>query len=112
VSGAAVAHPTTLPHPRTATVQPPMHHRSPAALLTRVAQTKETDMSMLVLDVAREARARDLAAARNARLVHALRKRRASERSQERARRLVRIASLAAQRSEASAWSGALTVAR
>jgi hypothetical protein len=108
VSSTAAAQTTALPEHRTSR----MHQIDPATLLSCVAPTKETDMSMLVLDVAREAHAHDLAAARHARLVHAMRKRRASERSQERARRLVRLASMAAQRSEASAWSGALTVAR
>ncbi|MFC5380626.1 hypothetical protein [Aquipuribacter nitratireducens] len=89
-----------------------MHHTDRAALLSDVAHTKETAVSMLVLDLPREAHARDLAAARNARLVLAIRRRRASERSNARARRLVHLASLAAQRSEARAWSGALSTAR
>ncbi|WP_336923808.1 hypothetical protein [Aquipuribacter sp. SD81] len=89
-----------------------MHQDTAAPLLASVAHPEENAVNMLMNDLVREARTRDLAAAHDARLVHALRRRRATERSQERARRQLRLASLAAQRSEASAWSGALGVAR
>ncbi|MFC3690426.1 hypothetical protein [Aquipuribacter hungaricus] len=69
-------------------------------------------MTMFAPELASDRWTRDLATARTARLATAIRKRRASERSQDRARRLVRLASLAAQRSEGLATAGALRVAR
>lgn len=69
-------------------------------------------MTMFATELARDRWARDLATARTARLASAVRKRRAYERSADRAHRLVRLASLAARRSEALAAAGALRVAR
>lgn len=89
-----------------------MHHQRTTTLLTDVADTQETDVTMLAEQLASRRWADDLAAARTAQLAGAIRRRRALERSQDRARRLVRLASLAAQRSEAVAGAGALSVAR
>ncbi len=89
-----------------------MHQDRTTLLLRGVTTTQETDVTMFAPELASDRWARDLATARTARLATAIRKRRASERSQDRARRLVRLASLAAQRSELLASAGALTVAR
>ncbi|WP_340291599.1 hypothetical protein [Aquipuribacter hungaricus] len=77
-----------------------------------MTDVQETDVTMFAPELASDRWTRDLATARTARLATAIRKRRASERSQDRARRLVRLASLAAQRSEGLATAGALRVAR
>jgi len=69
-------------------------------------------MTLFAPELAGDRWARDLAAASTARLVAAVRERRTAERSQERARRLVRLASSAAQRSERLAGTGALRIAR
>ena len=89
-----------------------MHQTATSPLLRGVTLVQETDVTMFAPELASDRWARDLASARTARLATAIRKRRASERSQDRARRLVRLASLAAQRSEALASAGALRVAR
>jgi len=90
----------------------PVHRNRTCPLLPGVNTTRETDVTMFATELASDRWARDLATARTARLAGAIRKRRASERSADRARRLVRLASLAAQRSEALAAAGALRVAR
>ncbi|WP_380166222.1 hypothetical protein [Jannaschia sp. R86511] len=100
------------PHGPHDLVHRPVHQERPTAHLGCVENPQETDMTFLAEDLARARRAQDLSDARTARLVGAIRRRRAAERSQARARRLVRLASLAAQRSENLASSGALTVAR
>ncbi len=69
-------------------------------------------MTLFAPELASDRWARDLALAHDVRLATAIRRRKASERSQARARRLVRLASLAAQRSETVATTGALSVAR
>jgi len=89
-----------------------VHQHPPSPLLRGVTQTWETDVTMFATELASDRWARDVATARTARLANAIRKRRASERSADRARRLVRLASLAAQRSETLASAGALRVAR
>jgi hypothetical protein len=90
----------------------PVHQDSTAALLPSVTDNKETAVTFLAEDLARARWSEDLATARTARLAGAIRRRRALERSQDRARRLVRLASLAAQRSESVAGAGALSAAR
>ena len=89
-----------------------MHQEPVSPLLRGVTFVQETDVTMFAPELASDRWARDLATARTARLATAIRKRKASERSQERARRLVRLASLAAQRSESLASAGAFSVAR
>ncbi len=89
-----------------------MHQDRTSPLLRGVTDVQETDVTMFAPELASDRWTRDLATARTARLATAIRKRRASERSQDRARRLVRLASLAAQRSEGLATAGALRVAR
>lgn len=66
---------------------------------------------MFAQELASDRWARDLSTSREARLANAIRRRRAAERSQDRARRLVRLAAVAAQRSDALS-TGALGVAR
>lgn len=101
------------PHdPHEPLVHRPVHQDVASPLLGSVTPRQETDVTMFAPELASDRWARDLATARTARLAAAIRKRRASERSQDRARRLVRLASLAAQRSERLAAPGALGVAR
>lgn len=68
-------------------------------------------MTLLAQELARERRTRDLTHAHEARLAEAIRRRRAVQRSNDRARRLVRLAGLAALRSDSLA-TGALGVAK
>ena len=90
----------------------PVHQDRTCPLLRGMIQTRETDVTMFATQLAGDRWTRDLATARTARLAGAVRKRRACERTADRARRLVRLASAAAQRSEAVAVTGALRVAR
>ena len=88
------------------------HRHRPSPLLRGVTQTKENDVTMFATELAGDRWARDVATARAARQAGAIRQRRAAERSAARARRLVRLASMAAQRSETLASAGDLRVAR
>lgn len=89
-----------------------MHQECSTALLKGVENPQETEMTFLAEDLARERWAQDLAHARTARLAGAIRRRRAAERSRDRARRLVRLASAAARRSEQIASTSDYTLAR
>ncbi len=100
------------PHDRNHLTPRPRYQAGTARLLAGVAETEENDVTMFAEQLARDRWVQDLSAARTARLAGAIRRRRAAERSSERALRLVRLASLAAQRSEQVAVTGAYRVAR
>ena len=104
--------PRVTPHDPHRPVRRPAHQDRTSLLLRGVTETEEHDVTMFATELASDRWARDLATARTARLATAIRKRRAAERSQDRARRLVRLASLAAQRSETLAAAGAFAAAR